>query len=80
MKLGILSFWILWFYGSYKAIFGFLRFHLKMVEQQVEMYYCLKSSKMSVVGFSLLLPVIKCSVKFNSKRFCDMDRRKYFIQ
>lgn len=57
------------FMAHVQGNFQILKFHLKMIEQFVERYYCFtSSSETSVVGFSLLLPVNKCSVKFKSKK------------
>lgn len=52
----------------------------KRKEQEVGRCYCCNSSKMPVVGFGLLLPVIKQVLnKIRKQKPCNMDGRKHLI-
>lgn len=55
-------------------------FSLKRKEQEVGRCYGCNSSKMPVVGFGLLLPVIKQVLsKIRKQKPCKMDGRKHLI-
>lgn len=53
---------------------------ISLREQEVRRCYCYNSSKMAVVGFGLLLPVIKQMLsKVKKQNPCEMDRRKHSV-
>lgn len=52
----------------------------KRKEREVGRCYCCNSSKMPVIGFGLLLPVIKQVLKkIRKQKLCKMNGRKYLI-